>query len=51
MVQIAAARLKGNLLEEGNWKKQMRAPGKNIPLHAPRCGYSPRWQQISCRAV
>mgnify|MGYP000323291536 CR=1 FL=1 len=41
MVQIAAARLKGNLLEEGNWKKQMKGTGKKaVPLHAPCCGYS-----------
>ena len=30
MVQIAAARLKGNLLEEGNWKKQMKGTGKKL---------------------
>ena len=41
MVQIAAARLKGNLLDEGNWKKQMKGTGeKAVPLHAPRRGYS-----------
>ena len=30
MVQIAAARLKGNLLDEGNWKKQMKGTGKKL---------------------
>ena len=30
MVQIAAARLKGNLLENGNWKKQMKGTGKKL---------------------
>ena len=30
MVQIAVARLKGNLLEEGNWKKQMKGTGKKL---------------------
>ena len=40
MVQIAAARLKGNLLDEGNWKKQNEGHReKAVPLHAPRCGY------------
>ena len=30
MVQIAAARLKSNLLEDGNWKKQMKETGKKL---------------------
>ena len=30
MVQIAAARLKGNLLDERNWKKQMKGTGKKL---------------------
>ena len=30
MVQIAAARLKGNFLDEGNWKKQMKGTGKKL---------------------
>ena len=30
MVQIAAARLKGNLLDEGNWKKQMKGTVKKL---------------------
>ena len=30
MVQIAAARLKENLLEEGSWKKQLKGTGKKL---------------------
>ena len=30
MVQIAAARLKGNLLEEGSWKKQLKGTSKKL---------------------
>lgn len=51
MVQIAAARLKGNFLEEGNWKKQMKGTGKNCTAPCSALWISLRWQQISCRAV
>mgnify|MGYP000284940686 FL=1 len=51
MVQIAAARLKGNLLEEGNWKKQMKAPGKSCIAPCSALWIFLRWQQISCRAA
>ena len=30
MVQIAAARMKGNLLEKENWKKQLKGTGKKL---------------------
>ena len=40
MVQIAAARLKGNLLEEGKLEKTDEGHReKAVPLHAPRRGY------------
>ena len=51
MVQIAAARLKGNLLEEGNWKKQMKGTGKSCIAPCSALWIFLRWQQISCRAA
>ena len=32
MVQIAAARMKGNLLEKENWKKQLKGTGKKLSM-------------------
>ena len=40
MVQIAAARLKGNLLDEGKLEEADEGHReKAVSLHAPRCGY------------